>query len=441
MNIINTRFIQGLAVAFVACMSLQACSSGQTDSQGRITLNSLDGQYGSDTMTVSATLPMMPQRQKQSLYHIRDHSTVLNRKPVYLDSVLAPEYRVIQLETTVNSLVGEIDDILVDDSLMFLVDGLGQRVMVFDMNGRFRNNVGMRGHGAGEYAYMSQAALDCRHKRVCIVDSYSERLLFYDYRGKFLGQEPRYFQFGDLAFLDDRRVLLTLPYQHTGYKALDAFRLTVTDERGMPVCGVLGNPGFPDLHTFAYSLQTPLHSTPDGVYYLDVLSPDTIWKVSGKGCVPFVAADFGEPFTTLRAYREMTYEKYNERSKQVRHLYDDFAFSREFGYLRDADGCTIINLQNGKYLTGHMTRNRRLANLLEFAFESYHKRTFLFDWERNQFAKVCMADETRELLDMMRENKDGEQMYQSWPQSDRAILERLSPEDNPLIVVGTFRKF
>ena len=400
-----------------------------------------------DTMSVNTSLPLMHQ-QKESLYKITDHHSMLEVKSIYPDSILAPEYRIIQLETTEECIVGVTDNLLIADSLIFVVDTWGRQISVFDMNGKFQNHIGRKGHAKGEYVSMYSVTLDTRQKRVCFIDEDSQKLLFYDYKGNFLSQEPRYFWYQSIALLGDgKRVLLTLPYDHKDYQALNSFKLTITDEKGIPVCGALEDPGFPkyrlDKCQFQGSLINALHTNPDGVYYLDILSPDTIWKIKGKECTPFVCVDFGEPFTTPETYREMTNESYRKRMNQTKVLWDNFAFSKDFGYLY-YDRCAIIDLNTGKYMIGKIEErgNKPTPNFLEFAFQTYpNEKIFLFDWEKNQFAKVWPANEAVRMLSMMRQNPEWEKIYQAWPQSDRDILDRLAPEDNPVIVVGTFKKF
>ena len=387
-------------------------------------------------------------QQKESLYKITDHHSMLEVKSIYPDSILAPEYRIIQLETTEECIVGVTDNLLIADSLIFVVDTWGRQISVFDMNGKFQNHIGRKGHAKGEYVSMYSVTLDTRQKRVCFIDEDSQKLLFYDYKGNFLSQEPRYFWYQSIALLGDgKRVLLTLPYDHKDYQALNSFKLTITDEKGIPVCGALEDPGFPkyrlDKCQFQGSLINALHTNPDGVYYLDILSPDTIWKIKGKECTPFVCVDFGEPFTTPETYREMTNESYRKRMNQTKVLWDNFAFSKDFGYLY-YDRCAIIDLNTGKYMIGKIEErgNKPTPNFLEFAFQTYpNEKNFLFDWEKNQFAKVWPANEAVRMLSMMRQNPEWEKIYQAWPQSDRDILDRLAPEDNPVIVVGTFKKF
>lgn len=443
----STRIICHSALAILSCMLLYACNSLPTGTKEKITLTPLDKKSDTDTMEVSASLPLMNQ-QKESLYKIKDHSSMMEMNVIYTDTILAPEYRIIPLETTEECVVGEISNLFVDDNLIFLVDTWSERISVFDMNGKFQNHIGRKGHAKGEYVSMFSVTLDTRQKRVCFIDEDSQKLLFYDYKGNFLSQEPRYFWYQNIAFLrSDKRVLLTLPYDHKDYQALNSFKLTITDEEGVPLCGALENPGFPkgeiDNRPFRCSLENPLHANPDGVYYMDILSPDTIWKIKDEECVPFVSLDFGEPFTTPQTYREMTKENYDERINQTKALWDNFAFSKDFGYLY-YDNCAIIDLNTGKYMTGRLSRRGRrpTPNFLEYSFETRpNEKFFLFDWEKNQFAKVWPANEAVRMLSMMRQNPEWVKIYQAWPQSDRDILDRLTPEDNPVIVVGTFKKF
>ena len=443
----STRIICHSALALLSCMLLYACNSQPTGTKEKITLTPLDKKSDTDTMEVGASLPLMNQR-KESLYKIEDHSSMLEVKSICPDSILAPEYRIIQLETTEECIVGVTDNLLIADSLIFVVDTWGRQISVFDMNGKFQNHIGRKGHAKGEYVSMYSVTLDTRQKRVCFIDEDSQKLLFYDYKGNFLSQEPRYFWYQNIAFLgSDKRVLLTLPYDHKDYQTLNSFKLTITDEKGIPVCGALEDPGFPkyrlDKCQFQGSLINALHTNPDGVYYLDILSPDTIWKIKDKECTPFVCVDFGEPFTTPETYREMTNESYRKRMNQTKVLWDNFAFSKDFGYLY-YDRCAIIDLNTGKYMIGKIEErgNKPTPNFLEFAFQTYpNEKIFLFDWEKNQFAKVWPANETIRMLSMMRQNPEWEKVYQAWPQSDRDILERITPEDNPVIVVGTFKKF
>lgn len=435
--------------AFLACALLSACTPNSSDSGKKITLRSLDGASLADTLEVNENLPLMAQ-QKDALYRIRGQEGTGDMGQIYIDNVISSEYKIIPLETMEDCVIGNIDDILKDDSLLFVVDTWSERICVFNLNGKFLRNIGKKGHAADEYVSMTRVAFDKDHKRMGILDDDSQKLLFYDYNGNFLGKESLYFRYEHLAFCgDDRRVLLVLPYEHDGYEALNSFKLTLTDKEGVPVCGVLKNPGFPkhrlDNIPFNVVLEQPLHANPDGVYYVDILSPDTIWRVSEDECVPFLAADFGEPFTDAKSYGEMTKKSYQEKMNTKNYLHDDFIFTKDFGCLSTTlQNRVFVNLKTGQYQMGRLSRRpRSLVNdFSTFAFDCYtYTKMFLYDWEANQIARIWPVDEVLMRMKSLRADEEGEAIYQSWPQEERAMLEHLSPEDNPVIVVATLKEF
>lgn len=350
----------GCVCAVVMCALLLACTSRSSDSDAQVVLRSLDGASRTDTLAVSKILPRMPQ-QEQAIYHMRDNVRQTESKVISLADVLCPEYRIIPLETSEECLIGHVSDVVKDDSLLFVVDRWSKCIYAFDLNGKFLRRIGRKGHAEDEYVYMVRVAINKKNKRICVYDEDSQKLVFYDYQGVFLGRESLYFEFEHMAFDNDgRRVLLTLPYEHKDYKAMDSYRLTLTDGHGVPLLGILPNLGFPkyelDHVQFTAGLEQALHSTPDGVYYIDVLSPDTIWRVNEKECVPFLAADFGEPFSTPKTYREMTNDDYLERTNQVSYLHDDFVFTKDFGYLNtNFSERAVLNLKSGMCQRGGTT--------------------------------------------------------------------------------------
>ena len=71
----NTRIIYNSALALLSCMLLYACNSQPSGTKEKITITSLDGQSGTDTMVVSKNLTLMNQ-QKESLYKINPNRSL-----------------------------------------------------------------------------------------------------------------------------------------------------------------------------------------------------------------------------------------------------------------------------------------------------------------------------------------------------------------------------
>ena len=105
-----------------------------------------------------------------------------SRWEMSLDTLLTKtEY--ISLETTPESLLGDIQAIKTDDSLYFIKDAT--RVLIFGYNGEFINQAGMVGRGSNEYTYIHDFFLDRVRKHVCIIDRTRKKVFKYDYNGRF----------------------------------------------------------------------------------------------------------------------------------------------------------------------------------------------------------------------------------------------------------------
>ena len=62
-----------------------------------------------------------------------------------LDSI-----KIVKLATDTNCLLGGIIKVIIEDSLIFIRDA-NEKLFVFDLNGKFRNMIGVMGNGPLEY--------------------------------------------------------------------------------------------------------------------------------------------------------------------------------------------------------------------------------------------------------------------------------------------------
>ena len=116
----------------MTCIVLQtACTWHPAGNDKKITLRSLDGASVSDTLSVNETLPLLPQRE-DALYHIQSLSSIGETKPIFITDVISPEYRIIPLETSEECIIGHVDDVVRDDSLLLVVDQWNSYVYSFD---------------------------------------------------------------------------------------------------------------------------------------------------------------------------------------------------------------------------------------------------------------------------------------------------------------------
>ena len=107
---------------FLLGLVMSACGSSPDTAHRERTLTALNGKDFRDTMIASGNIPTLPQKAK-SLYNIQYRRKSHDKNQIYTDQILKPEYRIIALESSDECMIGEIRNMLVDDSLIFVYDG------------------------------------------------------------------------------------------------------------------------------------------------------------------------------------------------------------------------------------------------------------------------------------------------------------------------------
>ena len=111
----------------------------------------------------------------------------------------------IKLETTDESLIGDISLVLFLDSLLIIQDNQTQSVFFFYKDGRFSHKIDRRGQGPGEYILLGRVMIDTDSQRIMIFDKESRKLIFYNLDGTFIKEIT---QFGGGAIIRD---IINLP--------------------------------------------------------------------------------------------------------------------------------------------------------------------------------------------------------------------------------------
>jgi len=106
----------------------------------------------------------------------------------------------IALDTT--ELFGYVEKILVRDERIYVKDPYVGKLLVFNIDGTFRNTIGMVGRGPEEFLGITDFSVT--DDRVLVYDGQSDRLLTYDLRGKFLTSGTVPFKADALTAVDGR---------------------------------------------------------------------------------------------------------------------------------------------------------------------------------------------------------------------------------------------
>ncbi len=101
-------------------------------------------------------------------------------------SVVFDSLKNIQLETNENCLIGKIDQILKDDSLLFILDKHQKSIFIFDDKGKFLRKIYYVGKGDKEYISTTSFCIDTDRKYVYILDDIQQKLFKYNYNTEFI---------------------------------------------------------------------------------------------------------------------------------------------------------------------------------------------------------------------------------------------------------------
>lgn len=100
-------------------------------------------------------------------------------------SNLYSEVNYVSLEETRNSIVGTISKLEITNDGDFIVfDNIAGAVFRFDSNGKFLNNIGLRGPGENEYMLPNEMKYDPFSNKVLIWDNGKHSILTYNLNGK-----------------------------------------------------------------------------------------------------------------------------------------------------------------------------------------------------------------------------------------------------------------
>lgn len=99
-------------------------------------------------------------------------------------SDLYAEISLVKLETNAESLLGEVNKLIVDESAFYMVSR--QAVHVFDRAGNYKLSIKSPGKGPGEYTAIADAIVDEDSGRIMIYDGASSKVLIYSPQGDFI---------------------------------------------------------------------------------------------------------------------------------------------------------------------------------------------------------------------------------------------------------------
>lgn len=244
----------------------------------------------------------------------------------------------IPLETNEYSLLGGISQIQkIGDKLLLVDTDKAQKILVFDMQGKYLYNIGKKGEGPGEYTSIHQVKIT--PEGICVLDGMAWKYLCFDINGNLLYEH----QFGKrIPSSLIRLANHTFIGSHAGYYEESPYHLTWIDDKdsllntALPIRNLHAAPAGNLQYTFDGTLLF-YHNLCDTIY--QILDAEIIpkWRLGLYGT--------GEVEGFLKKTVEMT-------SKEYRNTLFDFKNGNIVNYFSLTEGRKywLVDYQRGSFI-------------------------------------------------------------------------------------------
>jgi hypothetical protein len=284
-------------------------------------------------------------------------------------SSIAKEIKYIPLETKDECLIGSINKILFFKNLLFIKDDITKTLFIFDDNGKFVRKIGSKGKGPGEYIFITDFTVMPKDTMIFLYDGVQQRLIKFLSNGTFVQQyymsnPPR-----KLSFWNDSMIVLAYPYPdfcYNGGKSLlvctnSLLKFTTKLNREYENISIQDSYSIPS--TSCVRLE----------YYCDSLTYweykyDTIYRIKNNEIMPRyvllydnkiphkikdINNGFKQDFTCIRDYVEaknyiffmqilfknkLFQIMYNKKTHEVTNIFFEHKYFYEGGFYNDIDG-------------------------------------------------------------------------------------------------------
>jgi hypothetical protein len=351
-----------------------------------------------------------------------------------IDSILSvPKF--IRLETNPNCLIGQIDKLLYQDSLFFIVDRtISPSIMVFNRSGHFLNKISSRGKGPGEFMEIWDVNINSHKRRIELLDEISGRINYYDYDCNFLGYKNIPFLFTGFANLNDTTIVYyTGRASNALTPAIDKNLLVIGSDKN----GVL-NKAFPlSKNEIDHKLTYETYLAPlwnyGGQIYFNPRYSDTIYRITKDSLVSAYHINMQGKTIPQSQREEMDDAKFDQLNQKYSYLNGNFISLDDFVY--------IAMISNSGYT--HVFYSKKTHKTISGAAFAKENPFFIYfeppiaRMDKNTIVSVqtayqIMYQEKFIKFDPIKSSEKNEQMK---------VFKNLNRNDNPVLVLYTFKKF
>ena len=340
---------------------------------------------------------------------LKEYSTTITRREDFL--TLPLEY--VELETTDNSLVGYVERIVVNDSLIYIKsDG---SLHLFERNGKFRNSIGRVGQGPKEVISIFDFAVDAENQEVYILDLQGQKINVYKNNNTFLRSIPCKEE-GIFRHVEIYKGEVCLTYMNLMGNEVNKFRST--DKEGNTRCISANDVKFESLQPFAVSDCKTMQQTEIGLLVRQNFN-DTIYtyRPEKDEVTLRYAFDFDDLKLSYELLRDLGTFKRNEGSiayipditETNKHVFVDMVVcKRKEKYIIDKNTKTFFQPQ-------HLEKGLYIENGAHYFWPKYYTNEIMIDFLPADYLMEKKEEITHPLL--------------------KSIVERMEEDSNPVLML------
>ncbi|MDR2557169.1 MAG: 6-bladed beta-propeller [Bacteroidales bacterium] len=190
---------------------------------------------------------------------------------------------IIPLETSDEVLIGKIERVFLTDSLIIVWDSKVNEIIVYDYQGHYKQKIGHKGIGPGEYGHISDVYLDESKRIISFSDIVNRRIYNYDFQGTLISSHNVKYHLYSF-----------IPY-NGGYWGIntgqnpDNYDLIYINENSDITRGY-----FPISTAKAHLILTNNFSLINDGFLFHRPYSDIIYKIKGEEVKPYIHIDFGK---------------------------------------------------------------------------------------------------------------------------------------------------
>jgi hypothetical protein len=320
-------------------------------------------------------------------------------------SEFVSDVSIIRLETTSNSIIGEISKIQFFNDRIYLLDMRSNAVYIFDISGKFIYELNKIGQGPEEYIALTD--LQVNKNGIYVLDISTHRIIRYGFDFKFL--EAIKFNTLGSGFVPDNTGFWL--YNETNMLP-DDFQLTRIDNKGSVIAEYFQRNTRPHL-SYSYASSNVFQRNNNKLYF----SPRWGNEIHEEG--------YGEWNPAFQfSFKDKTYTgEMNISDEDIEN--DDYVFRRNYFILddyliidykvRDMRLFSFYNKRTHKIVSGSIENDMISASYNRF-FPQFSEGNFLI------------------------ESIDAHYVFEYFPDlKEIDVLKSLQPDDNPILILYTLK--